>query len=54
MSSVVEKALAIIEAVRGALRRGCKHFDAAGNELKTEAEILECLRREGSVRVRDP
>lgn len=54
MTTVVNKALALIEATRSALASGCKHFDAAGNELKTEKEILACLKREGSVRVQQP
>lgn len=49
----VEKALALITAVRDALAKGTKHYNRAGKLLLTEREILETLRTEGAV-VFDP
>lgn len=54
MSTPLENAHALIEAVRNALAAGCVHRNRAGKVLATEREIVECLLREGGVEVEDP
>lgn len=49
----MEKALALITAVRSALEAGAIHRNAAGEVLSTDREILECLLREGSVSIEE-
>lgn len=49
-----EKARALVEAVRGALARGCRHFDASGRELLTPHAVLDCLIKEGGVSIQEP
>lgn len=50
----LERARALIDAVDSSLKRGVKHYNKAGDELKTVREVIECLSSEKEVTVRYP
>ena len=50
----LENAHLLIEAISGAISRGCIHRNKAGKELKTTPEVLDALRKEGGVLVQEP
>jgi hypothetical protein len=46
---VMEKAKALISAVKNALAAGTQHYDRSGQLLETPEQVLRCLQEEGSV-----
>lgn len=49
---VLQKAKALIKAIREALAAGTKHYNQDGELLRTPEEILECIKEEGKVEIR--
>jgi hypothetical protein len=49
-----EKANLLVDCIKKALARGVKHYNAAGTELKTPLNIINCLLEEGEVECNDP
>lgn len=47
-------ALALVEATASALKKGVKHYDAAGKLLTTPLAIITCLAEEGAITIVDP
>jgi hypothetical protein len=50
----LEKAVALIAAVRGALAHGVEHYDLEERRLRTVKEVLVALNRDGEIKLRDP
>jgi hypothetical protein len=51
MSEEQRTAKLLIASVRCAIKNGCLHYNKAGTLLTTDAEVIKCLRDEGSIRV---